>query len=56
MAELKSGAPGVPLEGGQGRTTLDTVCHLYSEPGHTPLNQMAQDPPAVTFVPLWETH
>ena len=36
MAELESGALVSHWRQDRGRTTLDTVCHLYSEPGtHT---------------------
>lgn len=42
--------PGVPLEAGQGAGLPWTPCVICAvNQGHIPLNQRAQDPPAVTF-------
>lgn len=52
-----SQGPWCPTGGRTGAGLPWTPCVICTvNQGHTPLNQTAQDPPAVTFVPLWETH
>ena len=52
-----SQGPWCPTGGRTGAGLPWTPCVICTvNQGHIPLNQTAQDPPEVTFVPLWETH